>query len=677
MATLRIGHGRCVCQGAPCVRASRGGPGNQEGTGSASVGLVVYVIQQLCKYTRLHQPNLELRPDRVVERKIGSMQQATVETKAAADSIKSDLRTEKIKRWLCPPDPSTNANHARKLRHEGTGTWLLEHSIFRAWESGLCRYLWLYGLAGCGKTVLSATVLDHLAVGNDRLVLSFFFDFNDTIKQTVDGMLRSLAFQLYQSGAVSTASLDASFQGHRNGRDQPATKALSDVVCKMLAVQKRVSVVLDALDESTTRGELLLWMKDVVSRPELGHVQLLYTGRPESEFLRHISPMIGEVNCLLLDKQAVNADIRSYVTAQLSQRRDFEHKHLSQNLLERIRNKVGDGADGMFRWAFCQLDSLARCRHEAAVETALAALPRDLDETYRRMIESIPNELKNDAIRLLQFLLHSERPLQLAEAIEVIATQIENDSPGFDIKRRLFCDTDVLDYCPSLVTVVHATSKELHLAHFSVKEYLLKNDQFKTPSASISITRTCLTYLTDIKGSHEKIKRDFLMARFAAEVWTSHAASAESSEDAVGATFRFLENETTFKRWSRLYQADRRWDINPGPPRGSRLYYACLCGLVAVAHGFISKGADVNAQGGEYGNALQAASEGGHEEIVKLLLEKGADVNAQGGEYSVPAHLSAPYTWAFMTNEYFLALTSFLKALIGRPAGGAHAAMEP
>ena len=45
----------------------------------------------------------------------------------------------------------------------------------------------------------------------------------------------------------------------------------------------------------------------------------------------------------------------------------------------------------------------------------------------------------------------------------------------------------------------------------------------------------------------------------------------------------------------------------------------------------LSKGADVNAQGGDYGNALQAASDGGHEKVVELLLSKGADVNAQGG----------------------------------------------
>ena len=275
------------------------------------------------------------------------MQQTTAATKAAADSIRADLRTDKIKRWLCPADPSTNANHAKKLRHEGTGAWLLDNPVFQEWHSGSRRHLWLNGLAGCGKTVLSTTVLDHLAKGNDRFILSFFFDFSDTIKQTLDGMLRSLASQLYHGGAGSAGFLDASFKAHQNGADQPATKTLEDVVNKMFAVQKKVSVVLDALDESTTRGELLLWMNNVVSRPELGDVQLICTGRPEPEFVRNIPSLIGEENCLALNKDSVNADIRSYVAAQLLQRREFRDQHLPQDLLERIRRKVGDGADGM------------------------------------------------------------------------------------------------------------------------------------------------------------------------------------------------------------------------------------------------------------------------------------------------------------------------------------------
>jgi hypothetical protein len=37
---------------------------------------------------------------------------------------------------------------------------------------------------------------------------------------------------------------------------------------------------------------------------------------------------------------------------------------------------------------------------------------------------------------------------------------------------------------------------------------------------------------------------------------------------------------------------------------------------------------DVNTEGGEYGNALYAASEGGFEKVVQMLLDENADANA-------------------------------------------------
>jgi ankyrin repeat protein len=46
----------------------------------------------------------------------------------------------------------------------------------------------------------------------------------------------------------------------------------------------------------------------------------------------------------------------------------------------------------------------------------------------------------------------------------------------------------------------------------------------------------------------------------------------------------------------------------------------------------IDAGADVNAQGGYFGNALQAASAEGHDKTVQMLIDAGADVNAQGGD---------------------------------------------
>ncbi|KAJ5675371.1 Pfs NACHT and Ankyrin domain protein [Penicillium macrosclerotiorum] len=155
--------------------------------------------------TEVQETARALKVLQLVQQQIDSVLQTTVVTKATTDSIRSSLHIDTIKRWLYPPDPSSSANRARMLRHEGTGVWLLENDVFQSWHSGPRQHLWLHGLAGCGKSVLSTTVLDHLAQEIGSIALSFFFDFNDVAKQTLDGMLRSLAFQLYHGGVDSAS----------------------------------------------------------------------------------------------------------------------------------------------------------------------------------------------------------------------------------------------------------------------------------------------------------------------------------------------------------------------------------------------------------------------------------------------------------------------------------------
>jgi ankyrin repeat protein len=79
---------------------------------------------------------------------------------------------------------------------------------------------------------------------------------------------------------------------------------------------------------------------------------------------------------------------------------------------------------------------------------------------------------------------------------------------------------------------------------------------------------------------------------------------------------------------------DKGADVNAqGGEYGNALQAASAGDHEMVLQMLLNKGADVNAQGGEYGNALQAASYGGHEKIVQTLLDKDADVNAQGGPF--------------------------------------------
>lgn len=87
-----------------------------------------------------------------------------------------------------------------------------------------------------------------------------------------------------------------------------------------------------------------------------------------------------------------------------------------------------------------------------------------------------------------------------------------------------------------------------------------------------------------------------------------------------------------------LFDPDTPWIEQPDVARTlnilpSALYYAAHAGLETSVKMLLAKGADPNAAGGRYGNALQAAACRGHLNVVQLLLAGGADVAMVGGDY--------------------------------------------
>jgi hypothetical protein len=85
-------------------------------------------------------------------------------------------------------------------------------------------------------------------------------------------------------------------------------------------------------------------------------------------------------------------------------------------------------------------------------------------------------------------------------------------------------------------------------------------------------------------------------------------------------------------------------NINAGGGEyGTALQAASAEGHAFVVDMLLKHEADVDAKGGEDGTALQAASIWDHETIVQLLLDNGANVNAKGGKYGNA--LSAACWW--------------------------------
>jgi hypothetical protein len=57
------------------------------------------------------------------------------------------------------------------------------------------------------------------------------------------------------------------------------------------------------------------------------------------------------------------------------------------------------------------------------LRAALASLSQTLDETYARVLRNINPEYQSDALKILQWLVYSARPLRLEEVVDVLATE--------------------------------------------------------------------------------------------------------------------------------------------------------------------------------------------------------------------------------------------------------------
>ena len=140
-------------------------------------------------------------------------------------------RQEKIDRWLLPPDPSINYNKALGQRYEGSGLWFLASGAFTKWKTQRSSFLWLHGIPGCGKTILSSAIIKNLdSILSSQPLLYFYFDFNDTSKQILDSMVRSLISQLYYKCEDTWKQLDSLFSSYIDGRRQLSCELLYKVL---------------------------------------------------------------------------------------------------------------------------------------------------------------------------------------------------------------------------------------------------------------------------------------------------------------------------------------------------------------------------------------------------------------------------------------------------------------
>ncbi|RPA76561.1 hypothetical protein BJ508DRAFT_194950, partial [Ascobolus immersus RN42] len=388
----------------------------------------------------------------------------TGHTNESVNSFQHMEHRKDVERWLVAPDASPNFNTACEKRYGDSGSWLLNGAAYSRWKSQEKSFLWLHGLSGSGKTVLSSSIINDISQTQPNdLLLYFFFDFKEAAKQTMDGMMRALIHQLsvQTKRTESRGHLSKLYTSCGEGSKQPSLTQLSKCFHSMLEEENgEVWIVLDAMDECTSRKstqvtkDLLGWIKGFQASLQQANVHLLTTSRPEKDIESALTEWTDCRNLVEIRSDLVCDDIRQFITHVIAfsdgfkKLRDHKDMQLQNLIVKTLAEKAG--AIPRFRWVTCQLDVLENCFSKPDVLEALSSLPTTLDDTYRRIVAGIKPELLKKAIRMLQFLIYVDQPISLKAMVEVVAVD-PAQSPPFYPANKFWEEEDLLRCCSSLV----------------------------------------------------------------------------------------------------------------------------------------------------------------------------------------------------------------------------------
>jgi hypothetical protein len=274
------------------------------------------------------------------------------DTRKVVQTLEVEHKREKIDRWLQPPDPSTNYNKALEQRYEGSGFWFLESDVFDKWKTRQSSFLWLHGIPGCGKTILSSSIIKNLeSIQSFKPLLYFYFDFNDTAKQNLNSLVRSLICQLYYKHSEASQDLESLFSSCGDGRQQPTSELLLKTILHMIVQVKEVWIVLDALDECNTRRGpptegLLSWIREVLNSKER-NVHLLVTSRPEYDIQSEILEFANNDDILPIQTSLITDDIRAYVRTRVMEENGLKRWRVQPEVQNEIVTKIMEKSNGM------------------------------------------------------------------------------------------------------------------------------------------------------------------------------------------------------------------------------------------------------------------------------------------------------------------------------------------
>ncbi|CAM1509647.1 Fc.00g033860.m01.CDS01 [Cosmosporella sp. VM-42] len=373
----------------------------------------------------------------------------------------------------------------RNKRLVGTCQWILKDQTYVDWKNRVSQKLWIRGIGNIisNRRVREISLMETTA--DDICVLSHFFDSTEhgtsSLMALTASMIYQLCCQLGRQSATAILQDILSKMKYSYWKYRPTIQDLkdaADIAFKAAAnSDKYLYIVVDGLDESDDLDQVLPW---------IGRTAILSTGMASWIFASRSLAKIEKsmkfsTKILSIDRDAIYGDIKTFVERQISAKTVLEGS--DQDTQARVLKTLVEKSDGvLFTYVVCAIGILERCLCDADIDDVLQDMPSKIYGLYDDTLSRIERMHLPKAVTMLKWLMAAERPIRLAEMIEILLVESNGKSLRINPKRRM-TEIQVLEICPALVTTherifwdptteTEVRTRVLQLSHSSVKDYL-------------------------------------------------------------------------------------------------------------------------------------------------------------------------------------------------------------
>ncbi|KAJ9494680.1 hypothetical protein H2202_009933 [Exophiala xenobiotica] len=468
-------------------------------------------------------------------------------------------------------------------RVEGTCQWVLSHSQYRQWLTKTHDdLLWISADPGCGKSVLTKSLVDNELRNADQHTICYFF-FKDNEEQ--GNLATALCALLHQLFAGRPRLLQYAIPGWEKDGDK-IQKEVTELWRVLVAAARDdqahdVTCVLDALDECREADRR--WLIEMLSRfytqisessstTRRGRLKFLVTSRPYDDIQAEFQRTLKDLPTIRLRDEEENDQIHREIdlvsrmrVAQLA-----ADLRLDDHTKDRLETQLLEMEHRTYLWLYHAIASIYQTyRNSLRLEEAsIKSPPSSVEDAYEKILSRVDQEQRGKVKKILQIVVGTRRLLHVGEM--AIALGIATSThPKSLHKARLDpsrLESNIRHWCGLFVFINH---DRIYLIHQTAKEFLVGGSGCTTfPSGwknclnprgiEREMAQICVEFLSfdDVGATAQSLilqfrkfeRPDYILEKdnhiqsllvYSAEHWPSHLREAYLPHDDL-AVFRIL-----------------------------------------------------------------------------------------------------------------------------------------